>query len=121
MTTNTLLSEIYPMWICRGCGKKYGKADILVSSYHMGDRCGWCGRNDVEVTEPRDWGHPALRVVCDHSCDECGVCCHREPHEVVEYSEKDEVPHCLCATHCSVVFADVRCITVDLAAEAKHI
>ena len=47
----------YPQWICYECGKKHGKRIPSVATYHMGDKCGWCGRF-VSVTEPRDFGYP---------------------------------------------------------------
>lgn len=49
----------YPAWICHECGMTHGHAHPEhVATYHMGDTCGWCGRTDVPVTEPRDYGYP---------------------------------------------------------------
>jgi hypothetical protein len=47
----------YPAWICFDCGKLYGRARSGVSTYHLGDRCGWCDR-EIATTQPRDWGYP---------------------------------------------------------------
>jgi len=57
MPKRTKLDE-YPAWVCADCGKKHGHMAILISTYHVGSQCGWCGRMDVPVTEPRDWGYP---------------------------------------------------------------
>ncbi len=49
----------YPAWICSACGFKHGVVSVgHCATYHMGDACGWCGRDDVPVTEPRDYGYP---------------------------------------------------------------
>lgn len=49
----------YPTWICSACGQKYGTViKGHMATYHMGDKCGWCGRADVPVTEPRDFRYP---------------------------------------------------------------
>ena len=48
----------YPDWICSVCGHNYGRERPLLASYHIGGQCGWCGRDDVPVTEPRDFGYP---------------------------------------------------------------
>jgi len=51
----------YPAWICSDCGRKHGRMpDGHLATYHAGDTCGWCGRDDVPVTEPRDWRWPAF-------------------------------------------------------------
>jgi hypothetical protein len=48
----------YPEWICADCGRKHGRVDDGIATFHTGDACGWCGRDDVPVTEPRDYGYP---------------------------------------------------------------
>lgn len=48
----------YPSWICHDCGVKLGRFASSLATYHEGDPCGWCGRSDVPVTEPRDYGYP---------------------------------------------------------------
>lgn len=48
----------YPAWICHGCGIKHGRLRDGCATYHIGSECGWCGRSDEPVTEPRDWGYP---------------------------------------------------------------
>ena len=49
----------YPHWICHACGVKHGRVfPGHLATYHVGDPCGWCGREDLLVTEPRDYGHP---------------------------------------------------------------
>jgi len=30
------------------------------ATFHVGSACGWCGRTDVPVTQPRDYGHPPV-------------------------------------------------------------
>lgn len=50
----------YPAWICRECGHKHGRVTDGVATFHTGDECGWCGRNDIPVTEPRDYGYPPM-------------------------------------------------------------
>jgi len=59
----------YPVWICDDCGMKYGRwyqnGDYIgpkhnCATYHLGE-CDVCGKDDVPVTEPRDYGH-----VVDH-------------------------------------------------------
>lgn len=58
--------SVYPEWICDECGVKHGTAPSAshVSTYHIGTdanhTCGWCGRSDVPLTEPRDYGWPKL-------------------------------------------------------------
>lgn len=48
----------YPSWICALCGMKYGRAiEGHCATFHVGDRCGWCGE-EMATTEPRDYGHP---------------------------------------------------------------
>lgn len=47
----------YPAWICTPCGDRIGRHRGRYSTYHVGDRCGWCG-NETETTEPRDYGYP---------------------------------------------------------------
>jgi hypothetical protein len=49
----------YPAWICHACGIQHGRPRDAMATYHEGDACGWCGRNDVPVTEPRDYNYPA--------------------------------------------------------------
>lgn len=57
----------YPAWVCEPCGRKYAEAQgtkiIQVQTYHTGDSCGVCRRDDVPVTEPRDWGYPDFEKV----------------------------------------------------------
>lgn len=49
----------YPAWICMECGDKYGKwPEGHLATFHIGDSCGWCKRDDVMVTEPRDYNYP---------------------------------------------------------------
>lgn len=48
----------YPSWICGECGSKHGRREPDYATYHYGDKCGWCGRDDAPVTEPRDFGYP---------------------------------------------------------------
>ena len=53
----------YPAWICAGCGAEYGHVRPMNATFHepgKGERCGWCGRKDTPLTEPRDYGYPAL-------------------------------------------------------------
>ena len=48
----------YPDWICKECGRKHGKrpeGNPYGATWHI-DICGVCG-GDMEVTEPRDFGH----------------------------------------------------------------
>ena len=55
-------NNTYPAWICHDCGSAYGRPRATGSStFHSGDACGWCGRDDVIVTEPRDYGYPLHR------------------------------------------------------------
>jgi len=47
----------YPAWICIQCGVEYGRNSVNgFATYHLG-KCDICGRDDVPVTEPRDYGH----------------------------------------------------------------
>lgn len=46
----------YPQWICAPCGSKYGRTDCKVATWHI-DTCDLCKKEDVRVTEPRDYGH----------------------------------------------------------------
>lgn len=49
----------YPAWICHGCGVEHGRVlEGHMATFHVGDPCGWCGKSDVAVTEPRDYGYP---------------------------------------------------------------
>lgn len=48
----------YPAWICTDCGRKFGRPRGSCATFHMGDPCGWCERDDVPVTEPRDYCYP---------------------------------------------------------------
>lgn len=51
----------YPAWICQDCGSKYGRwPKGHLGTFHIGSQCGWCGRTDVPVTEPRDYSYPPL-------------------------------------------------------------
>ncbi len=47
----------YPAWICVPCGRLYGHGSKFASSTMHTGACGVCGREDVPVTEPRDFGH----------------------------------------------------------------
>lgn len=44
----------YPAWICSPCGRKYGRRECGISTWHEDD-CGVCGQVTL-VTEPRDYG-----------------------------------------------------------------
>ena len=48
----------YPDWICSPCGHKHGDQRPLLASYHVGGPCGWCGGENIPVTEPRDFNYP---------------------------------------------------------------
>jgi hypothetical protein len=51
----------YPAWICLDCGRKHGRwPEGHIGTFHVGGRCGWCGRDNVAVTEPRDYGYPRV-------------------------------------------------------------
>jgi len=50
MSTST-----YPAWICSPCGRKYGRRECGIATWHEDD-CGVCGERGM-VTEPRDFGH----------------------------------------------------------------
>lgn len=53
------IADDYPAWICADCGRKHGvQPSHHVATYHVGDPCGWCGRDDAPVTEPRDFLYP---------------------------------------------------------------
>ena len=49
----------YPSEICGPCGRKHGRLPSPghVATYYPGT-CGWCGKTEIVVTEPRDWGYP---------------------------------------------------------------
>jgi hypothetical protein len=47
-------AQEYPAWVCLDCGRKYGKHDVGVATWHE-DTCGICGRV-TGVTEARDFG-----------------------------------------------------------------
>jgi hypothetical protein len=56
---------VYPSWVCHECGVKYGawykKGEYVgpkggCSTCHQGT-CGVCKKENVTVTEPRDYGH----------------------------------------------------------------
>jgi hypothetical protein len=50
-------SKDYPAWICIQCGIEHRRNSVNgFATYHMG-KCDICGRDDVPVTEPRDYGH----------------------------------------------------------------
>lgn len=53
----------YPDWICTFCAKENGGKwpDGHIGTFHNGV-CGWCGE-EVQVTEPRDWGYPNFKKV----------------------------------------------------------
>ena len=42
-------------WICADCGGKYGKYLPDAATWHTG-KCDNCGKNNIAVTEPRDYG-----------------------------------------------------------------
>jgi len=71
MTGSPALNSGYPAWICAGCGKEHGR--IIpghLSTFHEPDGtygCGWCGRKDVPLTEPRDYGHPPVARIREGS------------------------------------------------------
>ena len=55
----------YPDWICHPCGMTWGiwylKGEYVgpsdsCSTMHL-DTCGICNKENVSVTEPRDYGH----------------------------------------------------------------
>lgn len=50
------MTKEYPQWICAKCGLKHGNRPCGVSTWHV-DECGVCGKKEVGVTEPRDFGH----------------------------------------------------------------
>jgi hypothetical protein len=50
--------SVYPAWICHECGVRYGRRAPEFATWHEGDACGWCGSENVPVTEPRDFGYP---------------------------------------------------------------
>jgi len=52
------MKDDYPQWICSPCGHTHGPERPLLASYRVGGPCGWCGAEDVPVTEPRDFGYP---------------------------------------------------------------
>lgn len=45
----------YPAWICSDCGRKHGRRECGIATWHE-DKCGVCGHTGL-VTEPRDYGH----------------------------------------------------------------
>ena len=55
----------YPKWICRDCGENYGtwykRGSYIGPPHHFpayrNGICGVCGATEVQVTEPRDYGH----------------------------------------------------------------
>ena len=58
-------SKPYPAWVCNDCGEKYGtwyQGGVYTgpknhcSTNHYGT-CNVCGKTNVSVTEPRDYGH----------------------------------------------------------------
>jgi hypothetical protein len=49
-------TPIYPVWICNPCGTTHGNREAGVATWHIGT-CYVCGMKDVNVTEPRDFGH----------------------------------------------------------------
>lgn len=61
----------YPAWICEECGDRYGRwPEGHLSTWHKGDKCGWCGSTDKPVTEPRDFRYPAWPPKKEESRDE---------------------------------------------------
>lgn len=44
--------------ICSPCGHKHGDERPLLAIYTGGGVCGWCGAENVPVTNPRDFGIP---------------------------------------------------------------
>jgi len=48
----------YPVWVCFDCGNKHGRMpEGHMATWHA-DTCGWCGRESVSCTEPRDFRYP---------------------------------------------------------------
>jgi len=58
--------ENYPAWICPSCGEKHGRLPRgHLATFHQSqdhEVCGWCGRGDVPLTEPRDYRWPRVPV-----------------------------------------------------------
>jgi hypothetical protein len=46
----------YPQWVCSDCGNKHGNKKCVIATWHIGS-CDVCGKEQVKVTEPRDFGH----------------------------------------------------------------
>lgn len=49
------MTRPYPAWICSPCGRKHGRRECGIATFHV-DECGVCGQTAM-VTEPRDFGH----------------------------------------------------------------
>jgi hypothetical protein len=47
--------DAYPQWICSPCGRRHGRSQPELATWHDG-RCDICGAA-AAVTEPRDFGH----------------------------------------------------------------
>ena len=43
-------------WVCQDCGMKYGNPRNAVSTWHD-DTCDVCGKENIPVTEPRDFNY----------------------------------------------------------------
>jgi len=58
-------SKDYPEYICHDCGVEWGtwysRSEYIGPPYHAAtyhkSSCDLCGKIDVVVTEPRDYGH----------------------------------------------------------------
>ena len=50
------IQGLQPDWVCSECGLKYGARRPGLATWHL-DECGVCGRKDIAVTEPRDFGY----------------------------------------------------------------
>lgn len=50
--------SLYPDWVCRDCGRIHGKRVYRdhIATFHVGV-CHLCHKSNVEVSEPRDFGH----------------------------------------------------------------
>jgi ribosomal protein S27AE len=50
-------------WICYKCGASLGKVfKNHLPTWHSG-KCDYCGKNNISVTQPRDFGYPELPVL----------------------------------------------------------
>lgn len=51
-----LVDKEEPKWTCYPCGLKYGSFKAGQARWHQ-DTCGACGKKDVAVTEPLNFGY----------------------------------------------------------------